>query len=84
MTVYKLDVKDFAYWELNSVRQLLDLYLQGKDNRQVDWFVKKIVLNNTIPKVCLVDDDDNYYDWEGTNTLVKLSPEEKKSMKWSG
>lgn len=84
MTIYKIDVKEFGYWELNRTRYLLDLYLEGKDNRQIDWFVKKIVYNNIIPSVCLVDDDNNYYniDPSDTNKLAKLTDEEKKSMLW--
>lgn len=82
MTIYRLDVKDFAFWELDRIKDLLNIYLESKNNQKINWFIKKIIYNNTIPDICLVDDDNNYYHLENNN-LVKLDNDEKKGFLWS-
>jgi hypothetical protein len=71
MTKYKLNLKDFGLFDIDNLIDLLQTYrLENKKNS--DIWINKVIYDNTIPEMYLIDDNKDKYKVEYDNNLNKI------------
>jgi hypothetical protein len=71
MTKYSLNLKDFGLFDIDNLIDLLQTYrLENKKNSNV-W-INKVIYDNTIPEMYLIDDNKDKYKVEYDNNLNKI------------
>ena len=85
MSVHRVNLKEVSsYAELETLRDLIAAYLRKYKG---SFHIKAIAFNDTIPKMVVIDDFNNYYymmEFHGEDLLVRMNNEEKKGFLWEG